>query len=121
MEIEAIIRSKYQLLSPTMNERSRRLWVGAGARALARGGIALAQCATGMALNTIHRGLRGLDCVELLVPGRRRRPGWGAQAGDAASARVGGGAGPAGGTPDAGRLKLALALDIRAHGGWRRS
>jgi len=50
MEIEATIRSKYQLLSPTMNERSRRLWAGAEARALGRGGIALVQRATGMAL-----------------------------------------------------------------------
>ena len=77
MEIEATIRSKYQLLSPTMNERSRRLWAGAEARALGRGGIARVQRATGMAFNTIHRGRKELDWAELLAPDRVRLPGGG--------------------------------------------
>lgn len=77
MEIEAIIRSKYHLLSPTMNERSRRLWAGAEARALGRGGIAAVQRATGMAFNTIHRGMKELDYAELLAPDRVRQSGGG--------------------------------------------
>jgi len=77
MEREAIIRSKYHLLSPTMDERSQRLWAGAEARALGRGGIAVVQRATGMAFNTIHRGMKELDYSELLAPDRVRRPGGG--------------------------------------------
>jgi len=77
MESEVIIRSKYHLLLPTMNERSRRLWAGAEARALGRGGIAAVQRATGMAFRTIHRGMKELDAAELLVPDRVRRTGGG--------------------------------------------
>jgi hypothetical protein len=77
MEIEAMIRSKYLLLSPALDERRRRLWAGAEARALGRGGIAQVQRATGMAFNTIYRGLRELEAPELLVPDRVRRPGGG--------------------------------------------
>ena len=77
MEIEATIRSKYQLLSPAMNERSGRLWAGAEARALGRGGIALVQRATGMAFNTVHRGMKELDWAQLLAPDRVRLPGGG--------------------------------------------
>jgi len=77
METEAIIRSKYHLLSPTMNERSRRLWAGAEARALGRGGIAVVQRATEMAFNTIHRGMKELDYSELLAPDRVRGSGGG--------------------------------------------
>jgi hypothetical protein len=77
MESEAIIRGKYELLSPTMNERSRRLWAGAEARALGRGGIAAVQRATGMAFRTVHRGMRELDAPELLAPDQVRRSGGG--------------------------------------------
>ena len=77
METESIIRTKYQLLSSALNERSRRLWAGTEARALGRGGLALVQRATGMAFNTIHRGMKELDCVELLEPDRVRLPGGG--------------------------------------------
>jgi len=77
MDIEAMVRRKYDLLSPTLNERSRRLWAGAEARALGRGGIALVQRATGLAFNTIHRGMRELEAAELLAPDRVRLPGGG--------------------------------------------
>ena len=77
MEIEAIIRSKYHLLSPTLNERTRRLWAAAEAQTLGHGGIVVVQRATGMAFNTIHRGLKELNAPEVLAPERVRRPGGG--------------------------------------------
>jgi hypothetical protein len=77
MDTEDIIRSKYEMLSPALNERSRRLWAGTEARALGRGGIALVRRATGLAFNTIHRGMQELAAVELLAPDRVRRPGGG--------------------------------------------
>lgn len=74
---EAEIRTKYESLAPTMNERGRRLWAGAEARALGRGGMALVSRATGLAYNTIARGVRELDDPEPMDPQRVRRPGGG--------------------------------------------
>jgi hypothetical protein len=56
----ATIRLKYQMLSPSMNERLRRLWVAAEAQFLGRGGITLVSEATGVAHTTIRRGIREL-------------------------------------------------------------
>ena len=77
METEDIIRSKYRILSPAMNERSRRLWAATEAIALGRGGIALVMRATGLAFNTVYRGMGELDRKEFLPPDRVRRPGGG--------------------------------------------
>src|SRR3972149_2336019 len=60
MGTEAEIRTKYRALAPTMNERVCRLWAGTEARALGHGGIALEARATGLARNTIWRGLQEL-------------------------------------------------------------
>jgi hypothetical protein len=60
-----------------MDERHRRLWAGTEARALGRGGIALVGRATGLARNTIVRGLAQLAQKRTLSPSRVRRPGAG--------------------------------------------
>ena len=77
MDTEEIIRRKYQALLPAMNERSRRLWAATEAMALGRGGIALVLRATGLAFNTVYRGMGELDRKEFLPPDRVRRPGGG--------------------------------------------
>jgi len=77
METEDIIRRKYRMLSPAMNERSRRLWAATEAIALGRGGIALVLRATGLAFNTVYRGMGELNRKEFLPPDRVRRPGGG--------------------------------------------
>jgi hypothetical protein len=41
MRAEREIRAKYRALLPAMDERHRRVWAGAEARALGRGGICL--------------------------------------------------------------------------------
>ncbi len=60
-----------------MDERHRRLWAGAEARALGRGGIAVVARATGLARNTIGRGLAELAQKKSLAPSRVRRAGGG--------------------------------------------
>jgi hypothetical protein len=60
-----------------MDERHRRLWAGTEARALGRGGIALVARATGLARNTIVRGLAELAQKRTLAPSRVRHPGAG--------------------------------------------
>ena len=77
MTIMAAIRSKYRALLPTLSERMRRLWAGTEARALGRGGIAVVTRATGLARNTVVRGLKELREKSPLDPTRVRRPGAG--------------------------------------------
>ena len=78
-----IIRSKYLALEAVLDERSRRLWAAAEARALGHGGIARVVEATGMSRNTIRAGLSELDAgaatkAQEPAPARRaRRPGGG--------------------------------------------
>src|SRR5580693_4863359 len=56
----ASIRSKWTALEPDMDERRRRLWAGAEARALGHGGIEVVHRATGLARGTIATGVRNL-------------------------------------------------------------
>lgn len=72
------LKTKFEALSPVLNERSRRLWAATEAKALGHGGIALVERATGVSRSTIVRGLRELECGEAAVrPDRIRRPGGG--------------------------------------------
>ena len=74
IDIEAI-RARFSQLSPHLDERGRRLFAAAEARAAGYGGIAAVSRATGMAPSTIGRGLKEL--ADRLPPGRVRRPGGG--------------------------------------------
>jgi hypothetical protein len=60
-----------------MDERQRRLWAGTEAKALGRGGIAVVARATGLARNTIVRGLTDLVQRKTASSDRVRRPGGG--------------------------------------------
>ena len=77
MGSEQEIRAKYRALLPAMDERHRRMWAGAEARALGRGGIAVVARAIGLARNTIVRGLAELAQKKTLDPSRVRRSGAG--------------------------------------------
>ena len=77
MGAEPEIRAKYRALLPAMDERHRRMWAGAEARALGRGGIAVVARAIGLARNTIVRGLAELGQRNTLDPSRVRRAGAG--------------------------------------------
>ncbi len=76
------IRDKYQRLSPSLNERSRRLWAATEAVSLGWGGVTAVGQATGLARKTIHAGIRELkagdrDPSSVLPSDRVRRPGGG--------------------------------------------
>src|SRR5512141_788905 len=62
------IRRTYYALLPEMDERMRRQWAAAEARALGWGGVTTLSCATGLSRVTITAGLAELD-----LPGERRR------------------------------------------------
>jgi hypothetical protein len=74
---EAVIGDKFRALAGELNERQRRLWAASEARAAGRGGIAATSRATGMAVDTIRKGLAELASGERLEAGRVRRPGGG--------------------------------------------
>ena len=61
MDGEAEIAGKWELLSPHLNERQRRLWAGVEARAMGRGGIAAMSRATGMSRSTLQDAVREVD------------------------------------------------------------
>ncbi len=57
---EASIRQRFLDLVDTLNERQRRLWAAAEAKALGYGGISLVARATGVSRRAIHCGLAEL-------------------------------------------------------------
>jgi transposase len=82
------VRSKYQLLSPAMNERARRLWAATEAEAIGWGGVTQVAQATGLSRTTIHEGLEelkrvrkgGSASVKSGAAERVRKPGGGRKA-----------------------------------------
>jgi transposase len=74
---ERAIGDRFRAMAGSLDERQRRRWAAAEARSHGRGGIAAVARATGLAENTIRKGLRELDCPEQLPPGRVRRAGAG--------------------------------------------
>lgn len=86
-EIGAVLAEAFAALRPHLNERQRRLALGAAARALGRGGIRSVAGMTGAAESTVSRGVRELEsgAEPRLVSGWRGRaargcgmtiPGW---------------------------------------------
>jgi hypothetical protein len=63
-EVETALREKYAWLRPSMNEATARLWAGAEAKALGRGGVAAVVRATGLSRTTVVGGMRDLDDAE---------------------------------------------------------
>jgi Rhodopirellula transposase DDE domain len=74
---EALIGERYRALAGELDERRRRLWAAAEARAAGRGGIAAVVRATGISESTVRRGLSDLQSGEVLEPGMVRRLGSG--------------------------------------------
>src|SRR6516165_4961935 len=70
---------KWELLSPHLNERQRRLWAGVEARSLGRGGIAAVSRATGMSRSTVQAAVAEVD-AGAEVTERVRRVGAGRKA-----------------------------------------
>ena len=55
------VQGKFNVLRPLLDERTRRLWAAAEARAIGRGGIARVAEATGLSRGTVRAGVRELD------------------------------------------------------------
>lgn len=56
MDVEQLVRQKWRLLKATLDERARRLWAGAEADAIGRGGVAKVARATRLAISTVRKG-----------------------------------------------------------------
>jgi hypothetical protein len=63
-----VVRRKFELLRPLMNERMRRHWAACEAMTLQRGGITLVAQATGLSRTTIWAGIRELRHPETAAP-----------------------------------------------------
>jgi transposase len=74
---EVAIGERFRALAGELDERQRRLWAAAEARSAGRGGIAATARATGMAEDTIRKGLRELELGSSPGRGRVRRRGAG--------------------------------------------
>lgn len=84
MDIENAIRARFQLLQWTLDERLRRLYAAAEAKAIGHGGITLVQKATGVARNSIKQGIKELsqqaESAVDSAPQRIRKKGGGRKA-----------------------------------------
>jgi hypothetical protein len=74
---EDAIRQRFGVVATTLNERSRRLLAAAEAKSFGYGGIAAAARATGLARNTIARGLRDIESQTPVPENRVRKSGGG--------------------------------------------
>lgn len=74
---EEALKRRFDLLSPALDERVRRLFAAAEALAIGRGGPALVARVTGVSRRAIARGCQELQRPDLGAQGRVRRPGGG--------------------------------------------
>jgi hypothetical protein len=76
--MEAAIRLRFAQVAALLDERRRRLWAAAEAKAVGYGGISVVARATGLTRPTIHAGLKELASgIACLPKGRVRRSGAG--------------------------------------------
>jgi len=80
MEVEELIRTKYEALGPSLNEMSRRIWAATEARALGYGGVSVVARAIGISRNSIIAGQRDIVNGTRLPEGRVRISGGGRKA-----------------------------------------
>ncbi len=71
------IRQRYEELLPVLNERGRRRFAAAEARAYGPGGVSAVSRVTGMARSTIGRGVQEIKQNRQVETGRIRKPGGG--------------------------------------------
>lgn len=76
-DVEAKIRERHASVAAMVDERARRLFLGAEARSCGRGGIAIVARATGASVNTVARGLAEVTAGKPISEERIRKPGAG--------------------------------------------
>ena len=74
---EAKIAERWRLFGPECDERRRRLWAASEAKTHGPGGVSLVARVTGLAEETIRRGVEELELGERLERGQVRRAGGG--------------------------------------------
>jgi hypothetical protein len=74
------IKQRFRAVGGLLNERALRLWAGAEALTLGRGGITKVARVTRLARTTVARGMRELRQPSPLPPERVRQPGGGRRA-----------------------------------------
>ncbi len=74
------IGERFRALAGELNERQRRLFVAAEARAAGRGGVTVVARQTGVSVPTIRKGIAELESGKHLERGRVRRRGGGRKA-----------------------------------------
>src|SRR5690349_3923939 len=77
MDDKSAIHTRFAMLTPFLNERTRRLFSAAEAAALGRGGITQVARATGVSRRAIAAGLAELHAPQTASTHRVRRPGGG--------------------------------------------
>lgn len=76
--MEAAVRARFAQVAAILDERSRRLWAAAEAKAIGYGGVSVVARATCLSRPTIHTGLKELASgIASLPKGRVRRSGAG--------------------------------------------
>ena len=76
-ELVGLMGPQLEMLLPQLDEKSRRLVLGAVARAAGEGGITAVAKATGASWQTVANGAGELASGDAAAPGRVRRPGGG--------------------------------------------
>ena len=71
------IQDTYQILSPHLNEKARRLWAASQARDLGWGGVSTIADLTGLSRVTIHLGLTEIKNTQSTGDDRIRKVGGG--------------------------------------------
>jgi transposase len=78
ISMEAAVRRRFAGVRAVLNERQRRLWAAAEAKAVGYGGVSMVARVTGVSRRAIHAGLRELAAAGCKVASQRiRRPGGG--------------------------------------------
>jgi hypothetical protein len=73
----AILKQKYEAVSPCLNEKGKRLWAAVEATAYGRGGFNAVWLATGLGKATVSRGMQELKNASYSKTSRVRAPGGG--------------------------------------------
>ena len=75
--VDESVARRWEALRPHLNERQRRLWLGAEARELGSGGAARVAVVLGVAADTVRRGRAELDKLVIhFTASRRVSPDW---------------------------------------------
>ena len=105
-----------ELLLPELDEKARRLTLGAVARAAGDGGIGAVAKMTGVSWQTVANGAAELDTGQVAPAGRVRRAGRGPQEARRDRSGAGAGAAGAGGGLGPGGSGVAAAVDDQERG-----